>query len=45
MELEVGSLETKGNENDVNRLKTTNSKVRTVITEMKEYDQREGVGD
>ena len=45
MALEVGSLEMKGNENDVNRSKTTNNKVREVIIEMKEYDQREGVGD
>ena len=45
MALEVGSLEMKGNENDVNRLKTTNSKAREVIIEMKEYDLRERVGD
>ena len=45
MALEVGSLETKGNENDVNRSKTTNNKAREVIIEMKEYDQREGVGE
>ena len=45
--LEVGSssLEMNRNENDVNRSKATNNKVREVITEMKEYDQREGVGD
>ena len=36
----------KGNESDVNKFKkTTNNKMREVITEMKEYDQREGIGD
>ena len=33
------------NENDVNRSKTANNKAREVIIEMKENDQREGVGD
>ena len=45
MALEVGSLEMKGNDNDVIRSKTTNKKVREVIIEMKEYNQREGIGD
>ena len=45
MALEVGSFEMKGNENDVNRSQTTNNKVREVIIEMKEYDQRQGVRD
>ena len=43
MVLEVGSLEMKGNENDANRSKTTNNKAREVISEMKEYNRREGV--
>ena len=45
MALEVGLLEMKGNENDVSRSKATNNMVRVVIIEMKEYDQREGIGD
>ena len=45
MALEVGSFEMKGNENDVNRSKTTNIMMRDVIIEMKECAQTEGVGD